>query len=433
MNSAPIDFDSLEAAVAKLPPGPLSPVRERAARIFRADGFPDTGDEDWKYTNLASAASVSNRWLTAGGASATGAPDRVLHDEAAQNIIEQVDADWLIIRSGEIDAAEIAALQLPPEVSVTPLSSAATLPEIALDTPMSAFNAALLVDGLRIKVSSGARVERPLGLLYVDAPNGSVSQNRVIVDVAEDAQVKLLECGVSLEDGAQFSNSVTQVELGKNALAKHVRIQYRSEGHIALHRLSVDLEENARCIHNAFDLGGELIRNDVVCRINGVNADVTLGGLYLAGGSQHVDNHTRIEHRVGPATSNEIYRGILAGTSRGVFNGQAIVFVGADGTDANQANHNLLLSNGAEIDTKPELEIYADDVKCSHGATVGQLDENSLYYLRTRGLKTDEARALLTRAFAAEILDGLAIDAADGFLRTCVDRKMSELLGGASA
>ena len=167
--------------------------------------------------------------------------------------------------------------------------------------------------------------------------------------------------------------------------------------HIGTNRLIAQLQAESVFSHNAFDFGGALTRNDVIARISGPGASVNLHGLYLASGEQHIDNHTRVEHRVGPAVSEEVYRGILNGRARGVFNGQAIVFEGADGTDANQANHNLLLSDKAEIDTKPELEIYADDVKCSHGATVGQLDEESLFYLRSRGLDSAEATQLLTR------------------------------------
>ena len=150
--------------------------------------------------------------------------------------------------------------------------------------------------------------------------------------------------------------------------------------------------------------------------------------MYLASGEQHIDNHTRVEHRVGPAISHEEYRGILSGRSRCVFNGQAVVFEGADGTDANQENHNLLLSQHAEIDTKPELEIYADDVKCGHGATVGQLDDAALFYLRTRGLDKDEARRLLTQAFAAGILSKLSIEECRDYLVEELKVRLAELV-----
>ncbi len=180
--------------------------------------------------------------------------------------------------------------------------------------------------------------------------------------------------------------------------------------------------------YNNFDFGGELARNDIVADIVGPGASVTLRGLYLATGTQHIDNHTRVDHRVGPATSAEEYRGILNGRARCVFNGKAIVHAGADGTDANQSNHNLLLSDTAEIDTKPELEIYADDVKCSHGATVGQLDKSALFYLRTRGLDEDEATQALTRAFASAILSKLAIAECQDYLASALNKQIDALI-----
>jgi Fe-S cluster assembly protein SufD len=177
-----------------------------------------------------------------------------------------------------------------------------------------------------------------------------------------------------------------------------------------------------------FDLGGDLVRNDVVVDISAPGASAVLSGLFLAGGQQHIDNHTRVDHRVGPARSRQHYRGILTGNARCVWNGKAIVHAGADGTDAQQANHNLLLSDKAEIDTKPELEIYANDVKCSHGTTIGQLDEAALFYLRTRGLNKDEARQVLTRAFAQTIVAKAPIEAIRDLLEERISARLGELM-----
>jgi len=238
---------------------------------------------------------------------------------------------------------------------------------------------------------------------------------------------------LSGDSGVQFTNSVTQASLAKNAKFDHVRLQLRDDDHVGVNRIRVTLDRDACFGQNTFDFGGSLTRNDIVAIIAGTNAEVRLHGLYLSSGNQHIDNHTRVEHRVGPAISHEEYRGVLNGRSRCVFNGQAIVSEGADGTDANQANHNLLLSEHAEIDTKPELEIYADDVKCSHGATVGQLDEASLFYLRSRGLDKDEARSLLTRAFAEGILSELVVEECRAYLGDALDKRLAELVDDKSA
>lgn len=178
----------------------------------------------------------------------------------------------------------------------------------------------------------------------------------------------------------------------------------------------------------SFDLGGGLIRNDVDVELTEPGANATFNGLYLAGDGQHIDNHSRVDHLVGPASSSQEYRGILNGRCRCVWNGKAIVHKGADGTDANQANHNLLLSPTAEIDAKPELEIYADDVKCSHGTTVGQLDESALFYLRSRGLDKRQATQLLVHAFAVDLISRTPVVAARETITSLVEAKLSELI-----
>ena len=190
----------------------------------------------------------------------------------------------------------------------------------------------------------------------------------------------------------------------------------------------VRIGQDAALRYTSIDLGGALVRNDVAVDLVAAGSDVVANGLYLASGSQHIDNHLRIDHRVGPARSRAAFRGILHGRSRCVFNSKAIVYKGADGTDAAQSNHNLLLSDKAEIDTKPELEIYADDVKCAHGATVGQLDEAALFYLRSRGIDADAASRMLTRAFAASVLGELAVAAAADYVAGRLDQRLDLLV-----
>ena len=218
------------------------------------------------------------------------------------------------------------------------------------------------------------------------------------------------------------------VHIGDNASASHVRIQDRSLEHVHTGRTHVTVGRDARFRSASFDLGGGLVRNDLDIDIANPGADVAFDGLYLAGEGQHIDNHTRVDHRVGPATSRQEYRGILNGQCRCVWNGKAIVHEGADGTDADQANHNLLLSTKAEIDAKPELEIYTDDVKCSHGTTVGQLDETSLFYLRSRGLDKRHATQVLTHAFAAGLVSRVPVDAARDAVSALMEARLDDLI-----
>jgi Fe-S cluster assembly protein SufD len=180
--------------------------------------------------------------------------------------------------------------------------------------------------------------------------------------------------------------------------------------------------------YSGLDIGGSLIRNNLTALIESKGAEFSAAGIYLATGTQHIDNHVRVDHKIGPARSQAEFRGILQGRSRCVFNSKAIVHKGADGTDAQQSNHNLLLSAHAEIDTKPELEIYADDVKCAHGATVGQLDKTALFYLRSRGIDKDAATGMLTRAFAASIVSKLSVAAAADYVSDLVNRRLDEMV-----
>ena len=226
----------------------------------------------------------------------------------------------------------------------------------------------------------------------------------------------------------RFRNTVVELELHQAATVDVVQISDSAADQTLVNTVVASQARDSQLRFSSFDFGGALLRNDVKVSIDGPGAATHLSGLYLAGIGQHIDNHTRVDHRQGPAQSNEIYRGILGRRSRCVFNGKAIVHAGADGTDANQSNHNLLLSAEAEIDTKPELEIYADDVKCSHGATVGQLDEKALFYLRSRGLSRSEAIAMLTRSFAISVLAELSIGEFAEYLTRRIDERLEEII-----
>ena len=212
-----------------------------------------------------------------------------------------------------------------------------------------------------------------------------------------------------------------------------MRVQRRDDRHVQTHRTAITLQDSSAIRYSGFDLGGRLIRNDLDIDIAGKDATALIGGLYIAGDGQHVDNHVRIDHRVGPARSEQEYRGILGGRCRCVWNGKTIVQPGADGTDAEQSNHNLLLSERSEIDAKPELEIYADEVKCSHGTTVGQLDDAALFYLRSRGLDRQEATRALTRAFGASIVSHSPIALLADHLTETVEQRLSALTDGDDA
>lgn len=422
MRNEVINQSLFRNAVNALPDDMLSAVRATAAARFANESFPGTKTEDWKYTNLDVALKISNLWL-----SDTSMSDKPLN-RIRPSILGGVDACWIVIENGVLAAQE---QPLPAGISMHQLGFHASDVSILSDDAMTRFNAALLKDALHVIVDADVNIEKPIGILLVDYAfaDHHVTQNRVIVDVGRNSDVSIIEAHYSYGDGECFSNSVVQLNLDESSIVDYLKFQQRSPKHVSVGRLASSIARKATFRHCSIDLGGALVRNDVSATLDGVDSIVHLNGLCLAGDQQHVDNHTRVDHLVGPSVSAEEYRYILNDRSRCVFNGKAIVHRGADGTDARQANHNLLLSGEAEIDTKPELEIYADDVKCSHGATVGQLDDAALFYLRSRGLDQDTAARLMTRAFAAEVLALISVDETKSFVGTAVDERLNTLVG----
>lgn len=421
MTQAALSIEALEAAVRRIADGGITPARRAALERLKRTGLPTTRDEDWKYTDLAPIIDISNRWFAAADPAENAVPT------IADSLASRIDASWFVIANGSVapDAAKNAE---SAGIKLTQID------EIAAPAPtgaaLSDLNAVLLQKGLQIAVPADARLTKPLGFLCIDEATGTpgLSQVRIELDVAPGAVCEVLEYHVSTGDAPHFSNTVIDLRLGDGARAAFVRLQNRAHGHMLTARLQVEQGRDSIFEHAAFDLGGSLTRSDLHVNLAGPGASTELSGLYLAGAHQHIDNHIRVDHRIGPAVSRQEYRGILAADARCVWNGKAIVHVGADGTDAEQANHNLLLSTGAEIDAKPELEIYADEVKCSHGATVGELDEQALFYLRTRGIERDDATRILTRAFGNSIISKLPIEALRDIITETVDARLSVLI-----
>lgn len=420
MTASPPLVDALRTAVEKLPGDALAEVRRNALAALDQAGLPTTREEDWKYTDFSSLATITNNWIAAGAR----------HAEAVRRLpLPDVDAHWIEIRNGRIDDASLAAL--PDGVSVERYAD--TAQGLVSSGRLGHLNLALLEDGLRISIAERVRLARPIGLFVADETGAEtvVTQVRVDIEMAAGSHARIVEWLASQGSGDLYCNSVIRLQLVDGADADYVRIQQRDFSHNHTGHLEVHLGHGTRLRHASFDLGGRLVRNDMAIDIQSDGAVAETAGLYLVGGGQHIDNHVRVDHHVGPATSRQHYRGIVTGKSRAVWNGKAIVHEGADGTDAEQANHNLLLSEQAEIDAKPELEIYADDVKCSHGTTVGQLDENALYYLRTRGLDESEAHQVLTRAFAQTIVQKTPIDSLHDYLEQQVAERLRSMQNGA--
>jgi Fe-S cluster assembly protein SufD len=295
------------------------------------------------------------------------------------------------------------------ELLTWPLGQLATF-----DDPAAAFtalNTSLFQDGIVVSIPDNTVVEAPLHLLFAaTGSSGVMSHPRVLVVVGENSQLRLVESYAGVTDGAYLTNAVTEIVVGDNAVVDHYKLVRESVEAYHIASMHVRIGRSANFSSHAITLGGAIVRNDVVGELDGEGAECTLNGLYLVNDTRLVDNHTTIYHTKPHCNSHALYKGILDDRARAVFNGKIVVAPDAQKTDAKQTNKALLLSEDAQINTKPELEIFADDVKCTHGATIGQLDADALFYLRSRGLDVEQARSVLIHAFASDLLNRIAIE-----------------------
>jgi Fe-S cluster assembly protein SufD len=286
------------------------------------------------------------------------------------------------------------------------------------DTPFFDLNEAFLVDGAFIHVPRGIVLERPVHLVFLTSSGEPVVTHPRTVIVGEaKSQLSVIESYGGSDSAVYWTNAVTQVAAHEGAVIDHYKLQRESASAFHMASLGYVQERSSTVSNHSLSLGARLARHDIRAELDGEGADVTLNGLYVVKDSQHVDHHTVIDHRVPHCTSRELYKGVLDDTSSGVFNGRVIVRADAQKTDSMQSNKNLLLSDDALVNTNPQLEINADDVKCAHGATIGQLDPEAMFYLRTRGIAQDDARRILTEGFMADVSDRIRLAAVRNTLR----------------
>ena len=275
-----------------------------------------------------------------------------------------------------------------------------------------ALNTAALEDGAFISIPRNAVVDEPIHLLFVSTAteHPTVSHPRTLILAGENSQATIVETYVGPEGDVYFTNAVTEVVCAENAVIDHYKVQRESLAAFHIATMQVQLARSSNFTSHSIGLGGRLVRNDANAVLGGEGGECTLNGVYLANGRQLMDNHTAIDHAMPHCNSHEVYKGIIDGHARGVFNGKIFVRPDAQKTDAKQTNQTLLLSPDAQIHTKPQLEIFADDVRCTHGATIGQFSADALFYLRARGINKDDARALLTYAFASDIVSRIKVE-----------------------
>ena len=398
-------------------PAALASLRDDAFRCFNRLGFPTTRLEEWRFTNVSSIAETAFVAPTAGAGDARTDLD-VLH-------VPRLGGPELVFVNGTFAPALSTTEGLPVGVRMRSLATA--LADDDAETVAShlgrlariesqafaALNTAFLRDGAVIEVASGVVVETPIHLLFVTRSGAEpvLSQPRVLLLTDANSQVRVVESHAGDGETAYLSNTVTEISVGDHAVIDHYTVVREAESGFRVGSLNATLGRASNFSSHTITLGGALVRNEASVVLAGEGGECTLNGLYLANGRQLVDNQTTIDHAQPHCDSHELYKGILDGRSRAVFNGKIIVRLDAQKTDAKQSNKALLLSENAQITTKPQLEIFADDVKCTHGATVGQLDTDSLFYLRSRGLSREQARQLLTHAFAADLLGHIKVEA----------------------
>jgi Fe-S cluster assembly protein SufD len=398
----------------------MQDLRDRAAARFQALGFPTVRDEEWRFTSVSPIAS---------GEFVPASPDITMTAAQLEGGLYGTAPFRLVIVNGRYSDQLSRTAGLPAGVRVGSLASAidgdlevnreivqryfGQLADIAT-RPFAALNTVHANDGAYIHVPDGLVLEEPIQVIFVSTNGASaqptVSHPRLLVVVGARSQSRVVETYAGAE-GVYFANAVTEIFAGENAVLDHYKVVEDSVEAYHVASMHVHASRSANVSSHSFTLGGKLVRNDVIAALDGEGAECTLNGLYLADGERLVDNHTTIDHAKPHCPSHEIYKGILGGKARAVFNGKIIVRPDAQKTDAKQTNRALLLSDNATINTKPQLEIFADDVKCTHGAAIGQLDDEAIFYLRARGLTYLEARDMLIHAFAGEILDRVKIDA----------------------
>jgi Fe-S cluster assembly protein SufD len=401
----------LTAGVAVPGPDATRAARLHALADLGAAGWPTRRRESWRYTDLEPLAAADFELVpSAADGDNVAAAQRLLADAALGDELRQ-----LVLLDGErvagLGVSSVADVEVAsPESRWEEFVAAFARPLGAAEYPLATLNTAFSRNGLWIRVPAGVVVHAPIHLVLVGSGRARIAaQPRIVIELEPGAQATFVQHFVdSTADSRGWCNSVTQLKQAPGSRLAFYRLQRHAGGVAHTSLLSAELLDNAELTAGYFDLGGRLVRNDIAIALRRGGARTDLFGLLLAGRDQHVDEHTLIRHAAGATVSTESFRGIIGDRGRGVFNGKVIVEPGCQRIDAQQRNDNLLLGEHGEIDTKPELEIYANDVKCSHGSTVGELDAEQLFYLRARGLQEIEARRLLTTAFAATIVEQIA-------------------------
>ena len=404
----------------------LEMVRTSAMDRFEELGFPSVSNEEWKYTNLAALAKEGFVPVTRGEAPLE--VSSFVYPETAGAHLVVVDGflrEDLSVKTGLEGVVAIDLFSAAADARYNKLVRKYLARDAGYDNnALTALNTAFLQSGVFLLIPKNVALEAPLQITYVaDAENGA-SFPRALIVVEENSSATVIENFVSKNGGRYFTNSIAEIIVKDGARLHHYRLQRESEQAFHTATTAAELGRSSHYDTTSINLGAKLSRHDVSVVMDHEGAETSVDGLYMVGSDQHTDTHSVIDHRQPHCTSHQLYKGILDGNGRAVFNGKVFVREGAQKTDAMQTNKNLLLSDKARVDTKPQLEIFADDVKCAHGAAVGQIDPEELFYLETRGINPDLGRNLLTYGFAEEVIARIKIESIRSQLDETVLRQL---------
>jgi Fe-S cluster assembly protein SufD len=425
-------FERFEKSSLVNDPTWLRSIRREAISRFSELGFPTIQDEDWRFTNVGPIARTSFQLIEDGHGNLNPG-------ELDAFAFSGLESNRLVFLNGKYLHA-LSSIRLSVEgLKLGSLAHAQGLERDMLDEHLakyanfqrdafSALNTAFMKDGAFVCIPKGAVIEEPIYILFVSSGTSSptITHPRNLVILEDNSQATIIEDYISLADDVYFSNSVTEVVAGQNSVLNHYMIERESKRAFNVSTIRFQQSRSSSVTLHSALLGGALVRNNVHPVMVGEGSQCVINGLFMPTGRQHMDNYMRVEHASPHCDSRQLYKGILDGRSHGVFHGRIIVHKNAQKTDAKQTNKNLLLSDEAQIDTKPQLEIYADDVKCTHGATIGQLDQNAIFYLRSRGVDEETSRALLLLAFASESLERMRAEPIRRGLEELVSKRFTQ-------
>ncbi|MEM7550813.1 MAG: Fe-S cluster assembly protein SufD [Bacteroidota bacterium] len=430
INTVQEKFNSFEKGLNGEANSLLHKARKGSLESLSKNGFPKGGkDEEYKYTDLTSP-------LVKDFIEILGQTEE--SKESFEDLIDyDLDANIVVFVNGQFSNELSKIISPETQIKIASLAKESNSEAISHSNESGAqadgfllLNNAFAQDGAIITIPRNVTVEKPVVIYYISdaTKRKSLVQPRNVFMAEENSEVQIIESFKSKGTNENFTNTSTQIKVEKNARVQHAKLQIELDEAYHVGNTQVLQEDGSTFTNTTITFGGKSIRNNLDIEIDGSGAEANMFGLFVLNEKQHVDNHTSVDHKKPHSLSNEFYKGILDDSSEGVFNGKIFVRQDAQKTNAFQSNNNILLSDKATINTKPQLEIWADDVKCSHGATTGQIDENQMFYLRARGLDKDHARAILLHAFAQEVIDKIKIEPLKDFLTKKLEERLSDEL-----